>query len=95
VQQWASRRRRFGDGVEALAVDSKSRPRDAAHALERRCGSADVDRHRDRAGLPDAEQRAEIGGPVAHDDVHRLVRGNVLPSKGALHIFGRCQQKIG
>jgi hypothetical protein len=51
-----------------------------------------VDRHHDCAGLPDAEQRAEIGRPVAHNDVHRLVRRNVLPSKSVLYIAGRSQQ---
>ena len=53
--------------------------------------AADMNRHRDRTGLPDAEQCAEIRRPIADDDMHRLVRRDALSDERAPYALGEHQ----
>ena len=55
------------------------------HVPDGRGGEPDVDRHRDEAGLHDAERRHQILRPVGGDDRHPVAAPQIPGEDGAGH----------
>src|SRR5580704_9741941 len=94
AQQFAIRRRRLADRVEPVAVEQKARAGYALHPCDGRRRSQGMDRHGDRTGLPDTEQRAEVGRPVADADMNGLMRRDMPLGEGMSHAFGKRQKAV-
>jgi hypothetical protein len=54
-----------------------------------------MDRHGDGTGLPDTEQGAEIGGPVADADMDGFMRRDGPIGKRTSHTLGKLQEAVG
>ncbi len=70
-QRAGQRRQRLGEIGADKAQPRAAMAEDVAELLAMQLG---VDRHRHQPGMPDAEERLEIGGPVGHRDGDALAR---------------------
>ena len=75
------------DGKVVLVGVAKREPgpRVPQHMLDGRAGEADVDGHRDEAGLHDAEDRHEVFRPVGGEDGHPVAAPQAPGEEGAGH----------
>ena len=78
---------------EVVAVDVDARLGATLQAFDRggRCG--DMDRHRDGAGAPDAEQGGEIGRSIADPDMDGLAGRNIAGRECGGDTVGQRRQR--